>query len=65
MIRPGDRRIVSVLVVAAALFGVSFFLRPLVLRVGEAAVEPQAGLDRLRARPDPVAQRQKGVCVFH
>lgn len=64
MIRPGDRRIVSVLVVAAALFGVSFFLRPLVLRVGEAAVEPQAGLERLRARMGGFTPTGAGVTVL-
>ena len=64
MIRPGDRRIVSVLVVAATLFGVSFFLRPLVLRVGEAAVEPQAGLERLRARMGGFTPTGAGVTVL-
>jgi len=64
MIRPGDRRIVSVLVVAATLFGVSFFLRPYVLRVGEAAVEPQAGLERLRARMGGFTPTGSGVTVL-
>jgi len=64
MTRPGDRRIASVLLTAAVLFGVSFFLRPYVLRVGEAAVEPQAGLERLRARMGGFTPTGAGVTVL-
>ncbi len=64
MNRPADRRIASVLVTALVLFGVSFFLRPYVLRVGEAAAEPQAGLERLRARMGAFAPTGAGITVL-